>query len=230
MFKRDHHLRIATVLQALDAEALRAHGCLFGGGTAIVLTHGEYRESVDIDFLISDLEGYRKLRQLIKIKNDLSPLIRQGLRINVSRDVRTDQYGIRTMIKQGNVEIKFEIIFEGRVSLDSPNTKDIVCGVPTLTPLDMATSKLLANSDRWSDDSVFSRDLIDLAMLTIPSSQLQQAIRKAQQAYGESIKNDLIKAIETLKERRGRLNECMSALKMDIPEALLWDRIRKLNL
>ena len=29
----------------------------------------------------------------------------------------------------------------------------------------MTASKLLANSDRWADDGVFSRDLIDLAML-----------------------------------------------------------------
>jgi hypothetical protein len=45
LFERDHHVRIALVLQALDAEALAAHGCLFGGGTAIALGHGEYRES-----------------------------------------------------------------------------------------------------------------------------------------------------------------------------------------
>ncbi|MBM3349738.1 MAG: nucleotidyl transferase AbiEii/AbiGii toxin family protein, partial [Betaproteobacteria bacterium] len=32
-----------------------AHQCFFGGGTAITLRHGEYRESVDIDFLISDV-------------------------------------------------------------------------------------------------------------------------------------------------------------------------------
>ncbi len=230
MFKRDHHLRIATVLQALDAETLSAHGCLFGGGTAIVLTHGEYRESVDIDFLISDLEGYRKLRQLIKTTNDLTPIVRQGLQINLSRDVRTDQYGIRTIIKQGEVEIKFEIVFEGRIILEAPSTQNIVCGVSTLSPLDMATSKLLANSDRWSDDSVFSRDLIDLAMLEMPPAQYRQAIEKAQQAYGDSIKNDLAQAIESLKERRGRLNDCISALKIDLPEALLWDRIRRLNL
>jgi len=29
----------------------------------------------------------------------------------------------------------------------------------------MATSKLLANSDRWADEGVFNRDVIDLAMM-----------------------------------------------------------------
>ena len=54
MFERPHHQRIAHVLAALDADALRQHACLFGGGTCIALRYGEYRESVDIDFLVSD--------------------------------------------------------------------------------------------------------------------------------------------------------------------------------
>lgn len=49
VFERPHHRRIARVLQALDGDRLRALGCLFGGGTAIALRYGEYRESVDID-------------------------------------------------------------------------------------------------------------------------------------------------------------------------------------
>ena len=36
---------------------------MFGGGTAISLRHGEFRESVDIDFLTCDLAGYRRLRE-----------------------------------------------------------------------------------------------------------------------------------------------------------------------
>lgn len=52
MFERPHHQRIAHVLAALDGDVLRQHGCLFGGGTCIALRYGEYRESVDIDFLV----------------------------------------------------------------------------------------------------------------------------------------------------------------------------------
>ncbi|MGZ3426818.1 MAG: nucleotidyl transferase AbiEii/AbiGii toxin family protein, partial [Caldimonas sp.] len=48
MFEREHHRRIAAILQALDAELLAASHCLFGGGTAMALRYGEYRESVDI--------------------------------------------------------------------------------------------------------------------------------------------------------------------------------------
>lgn len=57
MFEREHHQRIAKDLQALDGELLRSLGCLFGGGTCIALRYGEYRESVDIDFLVSAPDG-----------------------------------------------------------------------------------------------------------------------------------------------------------------------------
>jgi hypothetical protein len=49
-----------------------------------------------------------------------------------------------------------------------------VCGIATLTPLDMLTSKLLANSDRWNDDGVFNRDVIDLAMMSPPLPMLRR--------------------------------------------------------
>lgn len=57
MFERPHHQRIAQVLRALNAPLLRENQCLFGGGTAIALRYGEYRESVDIDFLVSGVAG-----------------------------------------------------------------------------------------------------------------------------------------------------------------------------
>ncbi len=64
MFERPHHQRIAHVLLSLDGPLLQSHHCLFGGGTAMALRYGEYRESVDIDFLVSDIASYRTLRQL----------------------------------------------------------------------------------------------------------------------------------------------------------------------
>lgn len=179
MFKREHHLRIATILQALDAELLLKHGCYFGGGTAIVLSHDEYRESVDIDFLISNKEGFRELRQGLTSHKGISTIVRPDFTLTLARDIRADQYGIRTMLFVGETQIKFEIILEGRISFDPPGSADRICGVATLTSLDMATSKILANSDRWSDDSVYSRDLIDLAMLCLPPLQFRQEIGRA---------------------------------------------------
>ena len=43
------------MLEALDGDRLRTLRCWFGGGTAIALRHGEYRESVGIDYV--DVNG-----------------------------------------------------------------------------------------------------------------------------------------------------------------------------
>jgi hypothetical protein len=230
LFEREHHRRIARVLESLDADLLLSKQCLFGGGTAIALRHGEYRESVDIDFIISSLEGYRELRQALTGSDGLGAVTRQGTRLVASRDIRADQYGIRTMLGVDGVDIKLEIVLEARVALDVPGAEDRVCGVATLTPLDMVTTKLLANSDRWADDAVVSRDLIDLAMMKPSRDLLRRGIAKASQAYGQSIATDLGKAIEQLRQRPQRLEQCMVRMGMTgISKALLWQRIKALR-
>ena len=230
MFKREHHIKIMSILQALDSECLVSNRCYFGGGTAIVLSHREYRESLDLDFLISDPVGYRTLRQRMTGSRGIRSIVRSGYELDAKGEIRADQYGIRTLLAVGGAEIKFEIVFEGRIPLEEPSPDDRICNVATLKPLDMAASKLLANSDRWSDDGVFSRDLIDLAMLELPKPIFAQAKKKAAMAYGDSVERDLNRAVTRLAERTGRLDECMSALKMDgVPKALLWSRIRKLK-
>jgi len=148
----------------------------------------------------------------------------------LARELRADQYGLRTLVQMDGVAIKLEIVHEARIALDAPGADDAVCGVPTLTPLDMAASKLLANSDRWADDAVYSRDLIDLAMLQPSRALLRRAIDKAATAYGQSIQADLAKAITRLRERPGRLEACRLALRMHaVPAAVLWARIRRLQ-
>ncbi|MEP6723430.1 MAG: nucleotidyl transferase AbiEii/AbiGii toxin family protein [Variovorax sp.] len=228
MFERPHHRRVAEVLTALDAPLLKAHDCLFGGGTAIALRYGEYRESVDIDFLVSDMAGYRALRQLLTGAKGLASIVRAGATLNPLREVRADQYGLRTVIGLDGVGIKFKIMREARIELAQPGPEDRQCGLATLTPLDMAASKLLANSDRWADDSVFSRDLIDLAMIHPGARLLKQAREKAMQAYGESIDTDLARAVEKLLAREGRLERCMQAMQLTVPPALLRQRIKAL--
>jgi len=229
LFDREHHRRVAHVLETLDAGLLKANACLFGGGTAIALRYGEYRESVDIDFLVSERDGYRALRQRLGGTDGLRAIQRAGRALDQVRDVRADQYGLRTVVRVDGMEIKFEIVLEGRITLDPPGAGDEICGVATLTPLDLAASKLLANSDRWADDAVFSRDLIDLAMMTPPKKLLKAAIEKARGAYGDSIENDLGKAIDALRARPHRLDRCMEAMQMrSVPKALLWKRIKAL--
>jgi len=192
----------------------------------MALVHGEYRESEGIDFLVSSMEGYRELRGRVKDKGIESLFTRP---VSLRREVRTDQYGIRTAFDVDGLPIKFEIVFEGRIALDSSQYGQLICGVPTLTLVDMAAEKLLANSDRWADDSAYSRDLIDLAMLPdgkIPAVSFDKATR----AYGNSIERDLKKAIEYLFSRTGRLYACMERLSIDMPEAVLWKKIKNLTL
>jgi hypothetical protein len=229
LFERPHHRRIARVLEALDADLLADNACLFGGGTAMALRFGEYRESVDIDFLISQVEGYRHLRQRLTSLDGVRAVTRVGHMIQQAREVRADQYGLRTMLQVDDATIKFEIVLEGRIELEAPGPGDRLCGVATLTPLDMATSKLLANSDRWRDDAVMTRDLIDLAMMAPSQALMKQAMAKAQAAYGDSVVADLTRAVEDLRARPHRLDQCMQALAMTgLSKAALWTRIRAL--
>ena len=229
MFEREHHRRIASVLLALDADALASHACLFGGGTAMALRYGEYRESVDIDFLVSRVDGYRQLRQRLTGPEAMRAIVKPGHALQQAREMRADQYGIRTLLGVEGFDIKFEIVLEGRIELEAPGADDRLCGVATLTPLDRVTSKLLANSDRWRDDAVLCRDLIDLAMMAPTSKLLQRAIAKAKGAYGDSVETDLAKAIQDLRERPHRLDRCMLDMRMDkVSKALLWSRIKAL--
>lgn len=124
MFERPHHQRVAFVLGALDADLLARSHCLFGGGTAIALRYGEYRESVDIDFLVSDIGGYRHLRQLLTGSQGLGALAHRGLQIQQSAELRADQYGIRSSVRVDDTEIKFEIVLEARIELESPGAED----------------------------------------------------------------------------------------------------------
>ena len=196
----------------------------------MALRYGEYRESVDIYLLVSDLAGYRALRQVLMDALGVQAIARSGATLIVAREVRADQYGIRTMLEEDGVQIKFEIVLEARIDLEQPPANaDRLCGIATLTPLDMAASKLLANSDRWRDDAVYSRDLIDLAMMKPSKALLRQAVAKAEGAYGESIQIDLARAIGRLREQPHRLARCMAALGMQqVTSAVVWKHIKSL--
>lgn len=228
MFKRKHHQTISEVLQRLNAQVLKNHCCYFGGGTAIALMNGEYRESLDIDFLVADLRQYRALRELLTGPAGISAITGAGRELVLARDIRTDQYGIRTMIQVGDIKIKFEIISEGRISFDLPDAKDHIGEIVTLSRIDLVASKLLANADRWSDDSVFSRDAIDLSMMHISKKEFDLAVRKAMPAYGDSVLLSLRKAIERLLSKEGMLERCISMMKIYIPKAVIWQNLERL--
>ncbi len=228
MFRREHHRQIAEVLRALDSNMLREHRCYFGGGTAIVMTHAEYRESLDMDFMISDIEHYRQLRKSLNDEEALSQLFGVGRGpLDKVPQVRADQYGIRTRLGVGSTEIKFEIVLEARIEFDEPGNDDALLGVTTLTCADLAASKLLANVDRWSDAGVFSRDIIDLAMLETVSKVWARARTKAEGAYGDAVKRDAIAAVSRLQEEPARLANCLEKLDATVPPALVLKRLKQ---
>ncbi len=221
MYSRPHHQRIQRILESLNPDLLLRNQCLFGGGTAITLTHGEYRESVDVDLIVSSKDGYRELRGLVNSQG-IEALMKRP--VPLRREARIDQYGIRCAFDVDGEAIKFEIVFEGRVELQDPLPEDRVNGVWALTMRDKVATKLMANSDRWADDSVWSRDIIDLAVLTNGQEADPAGVAAAVEAYGSSVIVDIEKARNNLLERNGRLLNCMKRMQMKMPE----DHLRRL--
>jgi hypothetical protein len=228
-FMREHHQKIAHVLNSLNHEKLSNAHCYFGGGTAIALKYGEYRESVDIDFMVSDIHGYRQLRSDATDPGGLANIFSTLSQIDTSQEVRADQYGIRSAVKVMGSSIRFEIVLEGRITFDQPGDADKIHGVQCLNVADLIASKLLANSDRWGDASVFSRDLIDLVMMKFTTPEWQSGFAKSTRAYGESIHRDLIKACDTFLNKPVHVQGCLSRLKMNIPPTVLVDKVRDLK-
>lgn len=160
MFERPHHQRIEKILHAFNCDLLSQTRCYFGGGTAIVLSLAEYRESLAIDFLCASNEGYRLLRNTIS-QDSLGALLKAP--IQHLREVRADRYGIRTVLEVDGTPVKVGIVREARIEIQGcPHP---VFHVPTLSHEDMQAEKLLANADRGLDKPTMNRDIIDLAMM-----------------------------------------------------------------
>ena len=89
-FERRHHQLIAGVLENLDADLLAQNQCYFAGGTVLALMHHEYRESNDIDFMVSETDGYRNLRNMLTGKEGIAALAKFGGMIRQAAEVRAE--------------------------------------------------------------------------------------------------------------------------------------------
>jgi hypothetical protein len=210
MFEREHHRRIQAVLSRLNAPFLLENQCYFGGGTAIVLLLGEYRESLDIDFLCASQAGYSALRNTID-NASLGAILAQ--QVKILREIRADRYGIRTFLEVDGQAIKFEIVREDRIELHGET--DAGLGVPLLARVDMFAEKLLANADRYNDNATANRDIIDLAMMiehwgAVPAA----AWEKTRRAYGASVDKAFNNAIIRL-SNQDHLASCLAKMHMD---------------
>ena len=113
MFRREHHQAVATVLNAFNRQYFQTRHCYFGGGTLLALELGEYRESVDIDFLISDAEQIRALRHDLH-DDGYSPLFAKadpGFPLTPDQP-RVSRDKVVFAARPHDLPIKVEIIFE----------------------------------------------------------------------------------------------------------------------
>lgn len=213
MFERPQHRIVLAVLECLRADVLSASRFLFGGGTRIVLDLAEYRVSQDIDFLCSDAEGYGNLRFEATRNGPAALFTPQGLdRLRFPREMRVDQYGIRFTVLHGDESLKVELIREARIEL-GPGVHPAWSPVDCLSIEDCFAEKLLANSDRWADRQVLSRDLIDLAALRSWIGPIPETSwGKVRAAYKAAPAEDLRKALAELERDPERLRRCFDGL------------------
>ena len=145
----------------------------------------------------------------------------------LAREVRADRYGIRTFVTAGSEHIKLEIIAEGRIGLTGQAVPgiDVVC----LDPNACFAEKLLANADRWRDDAVASRDLIDLAFMIThwPAAAARAGLATAMGAYGAVVTSSLERAVERWRSDQRYARDCIRRLSV-IDEARLSKGILRL--
>lgn len=214
MAERDENRRALALLERLDATLLRGARCWLAGGTAVSLRCGEFRVSRDVDFLCASMEGYRTLRERARARGGLGLFARD---VAIAREPRVDRYGIRMAVEVDGELLKFEIVSEGRVGLRGED--DPTLPVARLTDVDLVVEKLLANDDRYLDDSALGRDAVDLVMLEHALGALPaEAWEKAKAAYGPSVERAWPEALRRLRDRPALLARAFDEMRVS-PEA-----------
>jgi len=216
MFKRARLRLVSMVLNALAPDFLRENRCYFGGGTRIVMELNEYRDSLDIDLLCSDIIGYRDIRSQVT-EHSLGAILTTPL--SLAREVRADRYGIRTFFDIEGEKVKFEIVTEARINLTSEDLSGLP--IPCLDRVSCFGEKLLANADRWADKSVLSRDIIDVAFMVSHWGNIpQEAVTAAENAYGTAVLRSLRNAVQMVQSDEFYLDRCISTMKITEAERL----------
>lgn len=212
-FKRPSHNAVLEALRSLDAAFLERNAIYFGGGTRIVLELGEYRESRDVDFLCASVEGYRALRETIG-DSSLGKVV-HGSALNLTREVRADQYGVRTWVSIAGLTIKFEIVREARIELAGAKVASLP--VACLDYAHAFAEKFLANADRGLDASTLSRDAIDLAFMVEawPMTAASEGAALARQAYGKLVDEKLLGVVGKLRSDRRYRATCIDGLAIE---------------
>jgi hypothetical protein len=215
--RRPAHRKALEMLAKLDRAFLAGARCYFGGGTRIVLELGEYRESKDIDFLCASRDGYRLLRETV---SDSSLGSIASSRLPLAREVRVDQYGIRTFLGDGDFRLKFEIVREARIDLEGQGLRSLP--VECLTRKHCFAEKFLANADRGHDASTLSRDVVDLAFMveSWAMADASAGLAIATGAYGKSAARALAAVVAKMREDRTYRNRSVEGLAIETPKVM----------
>jgi hypothetical protein len=214
----------------MDAAFLARAQCFFGGGTQLAMSHGEFRESRDIDFLVSSPDGLRAIRETVS-ERSLGAVFRQ--KVHLEREVRADRDSIRTFIREDEAAppIKFEIILEGRIALEGEH--DDRLGVPVLSPRCAIAEKLLANADRGRAKEYRSRDVVDLAFVSLglDDAAFLSGYQLAQRPYGRPIGKELEEVLRMLELDAKYRALCIEELLIEDPKTLKkgLQRLRQLK-
>jgi hypothetical protein len=209
---------VLAALRALDAQSLALTECYFGGGTRIALALGEYRESADVDFLCASRTGYRALRASVT-ERSLGMVAKRGVKL--AREVITDRYGIRTFLDMNGEKLKFEIVLEARIALSGGAERGLP--VPALDQTSCFAEKFLANADRWTDQSVLGRDVVDLAFMAAQwgDEPLRAGFQIATEAYGMVVADAAKRAATKMIEQAAWRKRCVSGLDVSDTRTLL---------
>lgn len=207
---------IKKITEQLNLNLFKQYQVVLGGGALIGMLYEQLRYSSDLDFLVPP-QDY----------NALGYNLRQGESIFTStKDLavgkpRIDKYGIRYPIrfKQNNQEItiKLEIVAEWNMEIEQP---ELFNNIPCLNLTDRITAKLLANVDRGNDSSKFSRDLIDLGIISRYSKIPSAAINKAKSIYPDAMTR-LKETIEKFQDSPEYRERCYDNLQIDHPEIII---------
>lgn len=149
--ERSHHWRITTALRALDADLLGRAECFLGGGTAVVLSLGEYRVCDGIRLHCASQEGYCLLYGRA-YGTGLDALLRVPGSLGVRREVRADPHGLRAALEVEGHPVTVEIVRETRMRLEGaphpglgvypswagpPSSASASWATPTATPTEL---------------------------------------------------------------------------------------------
>lgn len=179
---------------------------------------GEYRESRDIDFLCSDASAYADLRVAVG-RDGYGALCPATGDVELPREIRADQYGVRFPAIVDEQTIRVELEREARLELSQP-VELAWTHVAGLSINDCYAEQLSANCDRWADTDSLSRDLIDLAALSrAPGRIPDEAWRAAESAYKTAPRDALRKAASAYLGDAKRRERCARGLAVRAADA-----------